>query len=76
MEIQTGRQAMITRVVQMEKKSDKLSAQMQDLMKSTSKIIAKLNDPEEAVPPVTEEPRESRKEYDEEYLTDCDLKKF
>ena len=76
MEIRTGRQAMYTRVVQMEKKSDKLLVQMQELMKSTSKIIAKLSDPEEMVPPSQATSTESRKEDEEEYLTDRDLKKF
>ena len=50
---------MITRVVQMKKKSDKLSAQMQELIKSMSKIIAKLSDPEETIPPPIEAARES-----------------
>ena len=62
----------------MERKTDKISAQMQDLMKSTSKIIARLGDPEEAVPPTKQTLSEVKKQGadDDRYLTDRDLKKF
>ena len=77
MEIRTGRQAMVTRVIQIERKSDKLSAQMQELMKNTSKIIAKLHNPEESVPPVTHAPpKQQQGDDDVKYLMDPDLKKF
>ena len=79
MEIRTGRQAMETRVLQIERKSDKLSNQMQEVMKSTSKILAKLNDDTEDVgkgesPTATVKPTDD--DDKEEYLTDKDLKKF
>ena len=50
---------------------------MQEMMKSTSKILAKLNEPEEQVPPTSNvEPAKPTHDDGEEYLTDRDLKKF
>ena len=78
MEIRTGRQAMTVRVIQMESKTDKISDQMQELMNSTSKIIAKLGDPEETEPPTVHKTAEDKQNRDNEnkFLTDRDLKKF
>ena len=76
MEIRNGRQSVITRVAQIEKNQDKLSAQITELSKSTKQLLARLNEPEELQTEPTPAPDESQTSDTDEFITDVEFKKF
>ena len=76
MEIRNGRQSVVTRVAQIERKQDTFSAQLTDLSKSTKQILAKLNEPETSIAPPEKASVKPHKKDNTEYVTDVEFKKF